>query len=400
VSNTNLIKFPLTVFLDTNVFIKSCFNFSSGQLNNLKKYCEAGLIKILTNDIVIREVSNNIKMEVPLASSHIRNSIKNEKYISELRNSELHSYVFKDFRDEGWDEYILHQWDNFRDELDFEKINLSSVDFISIINDYFERKPPFEETKKEEFPDAIIIDSIKKYSEKTYSNIIVVSGDKGWENVFNDNPKIELVNEISELLNKISTNNSPELVEMIIDKYAEIRSDITKLINDNIYDFNITYIPYTEDHMIIQKEINAYDVDNINIDLAEHSIYSFDYVSKDSSEISVVAKIAFTLSYSEIDYDNSYFDKVENKYLFKAEHYYKERHETSVDITVKFKYDEELKLLELEDIDMDEIYIAYDTCTEEYSTNNFDNICPDCGGPIHLYNDGGDGFCAKCSPKH
>lgn len=83
-------------FLDTNVIIKTGFNFNGGALLSLKKYHDAGVISVITNQIIVDEVKINIEEQVEVADSQIKNFIGELYYINELRHSENHKGIFED----------------------------------------------------------------------------------------------------------------------------------------------------------------------------------------------------------------------------------------------------------------------------------------------------------------
>lgn len=44
------------------------------------------------------------------------------------------------------------------------------------------------------------------------------------------------------------------------------------------------------------------------------------------------------------------------------------------------------------------IYPFYEDLDGEYDYAT--DVCPDCGSPIGIANDGGNGFCINCAPNH
>lgn len=78
----------------------------------------------------------------------------------------------------------------------------------------------------------------------------------------------------------------------------------------------------------------------------------------------------------------------------------------SLSITVMLP-DEDAGEFELDSPDFDELdkenceTIEYELTerNDDYHDPYFD-MCPDCGKQIGLHNDGGNGFCVDCAPKH
>jgi predicted nucleic acid-binding protein len=61
----DVLKYPVSVFLDTNIFISCRYDFSeNGSLYLLKKYASDNKVKIYISNIVYREVEKHIRFDV------------------------------------------------------------------------------------------------------------------------------------------------------------------------------------------------------------------------------------------------------------------------------------------------------------------------------------------------
>ena len=175
-------------------------------------------------------------------------------------------------------------------------------------------------------------------------------------------------------------------------------------------------------------EFELLDVDNVCFHLLWTDIIS-DLKAKATFDVEAVIKIW----YSYTDEDRSCFDKEDWVYLWKTEVEKNETHKINFEITLDIDLadfgmhadDSENKagehVFNFEDDCITVIGIAEkphsinldeDTCQEcevtESDPFNDDagerefalDTCPDCGCPIGLENDGGNGFCVSCAPNH
>lgn len=71
---------------------------------------------------------------------------------------------------------LFEQFERFLKEVRAIEVPLTG-DLNELFYDYFERNPPFSEKKKTEFPDAIVIGSLKNFASKIEKKVYVVSGD-------------------------------------------------------------------------------------------------------------------------------------------------------------------------------------------------------------------------------
>ena len=72
-------------------------------------------------------------------------------------------------------------FDDFLRTINTEILGADLIDVGLVLGDYFETKPPFEnsEKKKSEFPDAFIAQQIRKRFGET-EEVVIISNDKGF----------------------------------------------------------------------------------------------------------------------------------------------------------------------------------------------------------------------------
>jgi hypothetical protein len=158
------------IFLDTNVFgRKEKYDFEHTYRNNIltmiKRYSN---IDVILPSIVVEELRKHIKESIDNDQNNIKSIYVKRKLSQQFYEEVLQENLQK------LDEFIVK---NNIKVLDCEKyLKISDVNKW-----YFNKEKPFETSKPKEFPDAMIISAIVNYlKEKKYSNVYIVSEDKGF----------------------------------------------------------------------------------------------------------------------------------------------------------------------------------------------------------------------------
>lgn len=399
------LDYPLFVFLDTNIIMKTGFNFNGGALLNLKKYHDAGVVSVITNQIIVNEVENNIKHQIKEAASRIKNYIERLYCINELRHSEEHKGIFQDFRKQNWEFYIVNQWKRYLKETDCQVLQNTNVSLELLLDDYFNGRAPFEsrQEKKHEFPDAIVIMSLLRFAEENpISMVIVATEDKGWGKALEHRKNIHTVKHIKDVLNYISKEYKPEKVEKIVLCIADCHQRIIEYLERYLLDMNI-------DFQMDHDDIEDFDIKSIKI-----AMESIDFIEDKDASVTVLAAAKVVIEYSFFDYENSLYDKEDHRYIYSHVGRIRESHESQISVTVNMKLDDSQQRYYINDIESDgDMVLNEDTCCEserldslyeeepdEWIGEKFYSTCPDCGCEIGHQNDGGNGFCLSCAPNH
>lgn len=204
----SMIKYPLYVTLDTNIFDANKLDFSQDStLGLLVNHVKAGKIKIVLSNIVLKEVEKHvIKASDGVCSSFrgLRKELINvvsDKFLEEIGiETDLLMLNKEEYRTKS-----LKMWKKFLEKLNPEILNLSLVDLDGIVSDYFAINPPFEssEKKRKEFPDAFIANQIRKrFGEDEV--IAIISDDKGFKKACGYSENHIFYQSLGELYNAIN----------------------------------------------------------------------------------------------------------------------------------------------------------------------------------------------------
>ena len=394
------------VFLDANIFIQMKYDFSKSPLFRLKKYVSLGIVRLFTNEIVIREVEAHIKKDVAENSAHLRNDIKKHCF-REILNSNGYEVFNKDFRNEKWDELIISKFHKYLNDTNCFIMKNDNIKLNDIFEDYFRLIPPFQsnEDKKHEFPDATIIKSIKNYVSQNKIKMTIITNDDGWKNAFIDDENYTLFKDLKEALIHISSIYGGTEESVYLDYLGAESSSII----DNIYEwlYNIDWYEYYEsDDSLYIDGIDYFEVENIKLILD-----GFEFIDKEEACARFKAIASIYLKYEYENYDCASYDK-EDKVYYNVKHgTIKEKHICPIGFFVTVLNDEDG--MDIGDYEFDDLELSSDTKVSSKAHEDFEDrvynneflaektytTCPDCGKPIGINNDV-NGFCESCGNKH
>ena len=336
--------YPISVFLDTNIFIACKYNISEdSQLGILLRYIKAGKIKLFLSNIVKREVEAHICEDAESAVNYFEKALKDaKKCIAEKSLAETSLRLCFDLPTREcvkgelktkFEEYLL----------DCNAIILDNqgITCDAILNDYFSGVAPFEnrEKKKHEFPDAIMVAKLKEEFPEG-KTLWVISDDDGFKEALRCNSQFHCISRLQELYNLINKND-------------QIYQEIEKYFSSNM----------DQIHLIILKELEASDIEVDGTDCdRKGSIEGFDYnetdilqfsnlevqldsvdeISESDAIVTVRCSAHFSVYGSCDDFDSGIWDSEDKEYVFVPHYDVYEEHETDFYCELKLYFKEEI----------------------------------------------------------
>lgn len=277
------------VFLDTNIFESAKFSYKSHRMERFLETCEDKDIDLYITDVVKHEVKkrilNNIEEAIENIDKHNISILENSLNIENLERIKLIEHL---------SEKLIKDFEDFIDDYNITVIP-SSFDQEKLLNLYFENKVPFSEQKKHEFPDAIIILTIKKWSNINNRIPLFISNDKGLSD-FCEEDDISVFPRISDVTHLLLTENPEgDLLEI----YNEQLENIQDALIDSIKGYENDFILYSYDSIddievnnVKIKNILLEKIDIINIDIEENII---------QLEVNLTIEFSFNASYPDMD---------------------------------------------------------------------------------------------------
>jgi hypothetical protein len=317
------------VFLDTSAIQKSNFT-QSKMMRELANFASNGLIKIMMTSIVYQETKARIYKEVSRVRSEVKKYNPDSSWMV-LKNIERFKPLFENttFSVEEVSEEIIHIFEQFIQVAKVEVIRSDIASVEEVFDHYFNEQYPFGDgTKKNEFPDAFIVNTVEKWCEQKRKKAFLLSGDNGILNYRSD--KVIPVGDIAVLLDKI---NRVVEQQKILDKiqqlfemnYDRIQSDIEAIIAQPL-----------EEHLSQSSGMSGHYVDEVELD-SVNSVYidnySITHVDENEAMLEVVGNVTVDFSVAYVDRRFAFYDKEDD--IWHGEEY----ETTSMSDTIPFKAD-------------------------------------------------------------
>ena len=158
------------VFVDTEAFRRAQFDWDGRTLSRLVQFAKEGHLRLLITDITKREVSSHLQERLTEAMGAVK---KHEIVLRQLGNDNTTATLSDPAAltklEQAFEEFLKAT----------RAINVGTVATVGeVFSDYFARRPPFSEKKKAEFPDAVVIASLRAWCAERNTKAYVVSGDQ------------------------------------------------------------------------------------------------------------------------------------------------------------------------------------------------------------------------------
>ncbi len=149
-----MFKYPLAVTIDTNVLDAAKYDLSENStLSLLSRYVQKGKIKVVLSDIVIRESKKHIAEQVSKVCGIARNLRKDALDVSTehlIKYVGLNHIIELVQDKKGLIAKSEALFEKFIHDIDAEILGPELIKLDEIIEDYFEIRPPFEASEKNE----------------------------------------------------------------------------------------------------------------------------------------------------------------------------------------------------------------------------------------------------------
>lgn len=315
-----MFKYPLAVTIDTNIFDAAKFDLGDAStLRILENYVKSGKIKVILSDIVVRESKKHIADQVKKVCGIVRTArtdalnISTEHLIGTIGLNEILRIV------KNKNELISkgeEMFDDFLRTINAEILGADLIDVDSILSDYFETRPPFEEgeKKKSEFPDAFIVQQIRKRFGET-EKVVIVSNDKGFVRACQESENHLFFNSLGALYNAISKEDAAydETIAVIKELQLRISASVKKYIEDN-ENIDLHGLSYDKDGIESGYDYNEFYLHSISE--VTFSVHSVDEISEKTSIVTFSCKAGISADCYYEDYANAPWDPEEKEYVF------------------------------------------------------------------------------------
>ena len=184
---------PLTIFLDTNVFIcgsdkaknPKLEDFNEAPLKTLRELFKEKGIRLLVPEMFELEMARKIEKGAARIYDKLKNLAIDFKDTPSYIPTQFHNTEFNKVDHVAIGQKITSEWVNFKNDFTVEKLDLVS-DLNKVIQQYLQVELPFsnEKGKQKEFPDAFMVNVIEDYQVNKKGNIAIITSDKDFGNYF------------------------------------------------------------------------------------------------------------------------------------------------------------------------------------------------------------------------
>lgn len=323
-----MIKYPLNVTIDTNIFEANKFDFGTDStMRLLVKNVQNGKIKLVLSNIVISEVEKHICRCVDKVCGKARKlrqeylDILPEQYLADIG---MGIYV------QIPDKKTIHQsakdvFAKFLEDCKVERLDTGSINLEEILEDYFAVRPPFEnsEKKRKEFPDAFIAEEIRRRFGSD-EIVAIVSQDNGFKKACTNSKNHLFFSSLGELFNTLSKNEEEYIaaLELIKNNNDSIIQTIKGMIDDSCVE--VHGLSYDRDGIV-----DGYDYDETYLEhcyLSGMRLHIIDDIDEDiiTASLWIHGNIAVNCYFK--DFDNAPWDSEEKEYVWVEVRHILEKH--------------------------------------------------------------------------
>ena len=314
-----MLHYPITITIDTNIFDSVKYDLSDGsKLQILSKHVKDGKVKIVLSDIVLNESKAHLKRLMENIYSEIRkNRTDLLKLTSEYMINSVGLKAFIVMPDkESVIENASMRFSDYLNSMNVEMLGVSNVDVTEIVDDYFNVRPPFEngEKKRKEFPDAFIVNQIKKRF-PNQDSVIIISNDKGFLRGCLRYNNYKTMNSLDELFEKISEQD--ERYSQVIDQLEILKEEINSAISNYLLrteSISVAGLSYDNSGIVYGHEYSETFLKSINN--VSHKLHIIDDIDVENALITLSCMADIEMDCYYEDYDNAVWDSEEKKYLY------------------------------------------------------------------------------------
>lgn len=268
----------MNIVIDSSVFIRQ--NLVAGKLiNQIFTLSNQKIIYIYITEIIKDEINNRIDIDSSNLTNRlngINSFIKGDSKF--VKNIYPEFDIFNSINPENINFFVKEKLERF---FEYGNINViptpDSFDIKKILNNYNNKKPPFSEKKKSEFPDAISFKIIEDYFSNQNENAFLITHDEDFKEIKSN--FIEILYGLEELVHKINIEKNPKIKEdsFIIKENINLKLNLFNQIIENELEFELKYkiqmlfedknlFPNIsiKDFRFFIKSVKVYDIDKIN----------------------------------------------------------------------------------------------------------------------------------------
>lgn len=340
------------VLIDTSAYEEQRLSFQGDIFDSLIRLSKENKITIIGCDVLYREIESHIRDSIAKSVNMIKNSTGKFDRLTKDDLGEV-TRILADtasLKDGIFNERKVRM-DNFFSTVNYEEIDLSSVNIGSVLDDYFNLKPPFGEGKKKyEFPDAFVLNAFLDHYGKKLDSTCVVSADGDWRKFIEEYPKVRMFDKITELIDFIHSNYDREFTERLKLVLKEHDTKIAEEIKNGISDYEFEV---NDSWINAELEMNS---DSLTVQVTDYNVIA---IERESAQIEAITEIYVELTLWAADETASVKDSDTKEWIYFGTNQYLVCKKEIVDVTINVSFDPHPEYLS-DSLEIDEISIPGD----------------------------------------
>ena len=304
----------INLLIDTSGYISSGLDFSSSKYKSLRDFIDQGYVYAYGSPIIIEEIKKEFNKKIEEDFSRIRNiklnpivknNCKEFVCLSPFTKEEI---SITNIFDNNVKDLLNHIDCLVSEELD----SYNNVNVKKIFENYFQKEPPFvndekdpKNSKRYEFPDAFILESLVNKITKQPCYIVAKDGDwKKFCEKYDNLLYLEKLEDFLDICNREQEALSEKIIKCAKNKKEEIINAIKMCVEDTIF-----YI--SPDFNVINEDYFLHSINDIFID--DYKIVEINDYEK-SSILSVECTVNMDVSVTGDDCNTGWYDKEDGLY--------------------------------------------------------------------------------------
>jgi hypothetical protein len=165
------------VFIDTSVYRNYGYKFGKGALEKLQGLLQKNSTTLLITDITQDEINSHLETYCQELEQKI-NKLKSDNLLQivtpEIDNNDILKIDINEIK-----KVLSKKIKDLLNEDNCETLEATDIDAKTVFSLYNNKKPPFgKDKKKSEFPDAFVLEKIRRYAVEKNEKVYIVSKDE------------------------------------------------------------------------------------------------------------------------------------------------------------------------------------------------------------------------------
>lgn len=349
----------MKIFVDTCIYVNSKYNFNEdSDFGRLLRHAKQNKYNLVSTELTVNEIKKHMNQNI----EEVYNSWKKmQKNAIKYRGLNGAAFTFiktiiskEDLVKETQDSFSKYIQDSQMMIYGYNKLKIENV-----MDAYFNTEAPFEpnERKKNEFPDAIVINILKNEIDLVNDTLIVITEDKGFSAGLSGVKNVSTFKKINDYLDNV--NRQETLYNELISYYSDenntlnVTNQVKSFIENNYDSIDIDGRVYDRKGMIDgyeydEIEINSIDIESVRINKVEEIIEG-ENITKITAEF--LMEILVDADCRFFDEDNSIWNSEDKEYGYRSYGYVTEQHRRMIEVSFSLKYKNDERVFFEETID-------------------------------------------------